>query len=328
MDLFTMSSLPDDSIQSFHASSAQQTYHPLDLTIRFAASLPDLRVPVFSAQETSAISLIPRIRSNLPKDYANLRIRLIYLGRVLPLQQPLSTSLRLPSTTKLGKAPARVLENDYAENGENENTELKLYIHASFGDALSAEELSLEAENARRSVEALTKHTSSSNPLSGPHDSSSASNNDEISSQAPLPPPPQGFDRLITAGLTPQEISTLRSDFRSLVSAHHTADTMPSSRELLGLEDRWLDEASVGNSELLGALTGQGVFGDGVDGGHGLEDMFWGNVIGFFWPVGAFFWLFQEDGVWREQKQIAVFIGVFVNLFFCLIRVAGLGAGA
>ena len=53
----------------------------------------------------------------------------------------------------------------------------------------------------------------------------------------------------------------------------------------------------------------------------GLEDMLWGNLIGFFWPIGAFCWLLREEGVWSRRRQIAVFSGVLVNLTFGFLRV-------
>jgi len=30
--------------------------------------------------------------------------------------------------------------------------------------------------------------------------------------------------------------------------------------------------------------------------------LIWGNLMGFFWPVGAMFWLMREEGVWSGGR--------------------------
>ena len=61
---------------------------------------------------------------------------------------------------------------------------------------------------------------------------------------------------------------------------------------------------------------------DEEGGAGGLDDILWGNVMGFFWPVGAVVWGFREEGVWSKRRQIAVLTGVLVNLAFSVLRVA------
>ena len=97
---------------------------------------------------------------------------------------------------------------------------------------------------------------------------------------------------------------------------------MPSAAELRVLEDRWIDEStSPGNAGGSGgADDGFGGFGGDGEGG-GLEDMLWGNVMGFFWPFGAVVWLLREEGVWSTRRQIAVFTGMMVNVAFSVLRV-------
>ena len=82
------------------------------------------------------------------------------------------------------------------------------------------------------------------------------------------------------------------------------------------LEERWLDAGTPLNA------TG-GAVGGGADdeAGGGLEDMLWGNVMGFFWAVGAIVWLVREEGVWSKRRQIGVVTGVLVNIAFCILRV-------
>lgn len=90
------------------------------------------------------------------------------------------------------------------------------------------------------------------------------------------------------------------------------------------LEERWLDNTSSpfhdnNNNGPRGAEED-----DNDDDGRGaLEDMLWGNLMGFFWPVGAAVWLMREEGVWSKRRQVAVVTGVLVNLAFGVMRIGG-----
>ncbi|KGQ01679.1 hypothetical protein PAAG_11524 [Paracoccidioides lutzii Pb01] len=246
-----------------------------------------------------------------------------------------------------GKAPVR----------EPPTPPFRTYIHCSVGDIiLSAAELEAEArltqvnreshghgegkgENKSGLVEVdvsllgppnslspLSSSTSAAptlpGTLSAAHGQSSGN-----TSQQPLTTGPRGFDRLLEAGFTPAEVSALRSQFLALQSLSHTPDTMPSGAELRRLEDIWMDEGGpVGSSETLGGNGGPGVGGgisnDVVGGNSGaLDDMLWGSVMGFFWPVGCGLWLLREQGVWSWRKGLAVFVGVVVNLGFGVVRI-------
>lgn len=52
-----------------------------------------------------------------------------------------------------------------------------------------------------------------------------------------------------------------------------------------------------------------------------MDDMLWGAVMGFFWPVGCAMWLRREEGVWSWRKGVAVFVGVVVNAVFGMLRI-------
>jgi hypothetical protein len=93
---------------------------------------------------------------------------------------------------------------------------------------------------------------------------------------------------------------------------------MPSPSEMRLLEERWLDAGTPLNT--IGAAAGGGADDEA---GGGLEDMLWGNVMGFFWAVGAIVWLVREDGVWSKRRQIGVVTGVLVNIAFCILRIGG-----
>ncbi len=51
-----------------------------------------------------------------------------------------------------------------------------------------------------------------------------------------------------------------------------------------------------------------------------LDDMLWGAVMGFFWPIGCAMWLRREKGVWSWRKGLTVFVGVVVNVAFGAVR--------
>lgn len=74
------------------------------------------------------------------------------------------------------------------------------------------------------------------------------------------------------------------------------------------LEERWLDSSS----SSVGTMNENAE--DDDDGRGALDDMLWGTVTGFFWPVGAAMWLIREEGVWSKRRQMAAMTGVLVNL--------------
>jgi len=287
---------------------------PLHLTIRFTTSTPDLLLTITSPATTTTLTLKREIRTNLPPETSTHRLRLIHSGKVLPDTSTLSEALKLPPPPRQptsthsdpsgkGKAPIRDLPPPPPPQ--------RVYIHCSIGDPLTPSELVAEAAAADDTSRAPI-------PLS----SAAQQQQQQRNASSTTTPAPRGFDRLLTAGFTPQEIAALRSQFLDLQSHTHTPDTMPSASELRTLEDRWIDESTspnTTNNNAGDANDGFGGFGDGE--GGGLEDLLWGNVMGFFWPVGAVVWLLREEGVWSKRRQIAVFTGMLVNVAFSVLRV-------
>jgi hypothetical protein len=272
----------------------------LQLTIRFSASLPDLHLPIASPTTTTTAALKRLIRTHLPPDLSTHRIRLIHAGKSLSDTTPLSTSLKLPppppppaasdsqSAIAKGKAPVRdpVIPH--------------IYIHCSIGDVvLSAAELAAEA--------ALASSTDPSGQLSP---------KDARQTTTTTTPAPRGFDRLLSAGFTPTEIAQLRSQFLAIQAHTHTPDTMPSPNSLRALEDRWIDN----DTSATGAAADGGASED--DGRGALQDMVWGAILGFFWPIGCGVWMVREEGVWTWRRKLAVAVGLGMNLVFGCIRFA------
>ncbi|PYH59308.1 DSC3 family protein, partial [Aspergillus niger CBS 101883] len=312
------------------------TSNPLYVTIRFSASIPDLPLDIFSPETTTSAGLKQLIRTRLPPHLSSHRLRLIHAGRGLEDKTPLSVSLKLPPTPTRSPRPSASPPSDTTSDPASDPNRKgkapvrdhpRLYIHCSIGDiVLSATDLATEASIASTLDD--EQHSSSESN----HDDGSARgqrqkdvrNDDDASTTTPAP---RGFDRLLSAGFTPAEVAGLRSQFLAVQSVSRTPDTMPSGAELRELEDRWMDEGSTA------AMAAGGGGGDGAvsfaddDGGFGagsrgaMDDMLWGAVMGFFWPVGCAMWLRREEGVWSWRKGLAVFVGVVVNIAFGAMRI-------
>lgn len=307
------------------------TSDTLFLVIRFSASLPDLPLEVYSPETTTAAGLKQLIRTRLPPDLSSHRLRLIYAGRGLEDTRPLSVTLRLPPPPLSMRAR---LSPDDDSNGSPAKDKGKgkqpvrepprLYIHCSIGDiVLSAVDLAAEAAVAstlQQQQQQQQKQTQSQ-----PGGGQDAAAEDTTTTT----PAPRGFDRLLSAGFTPADVSMLRSQFLAIQSVSRTPDTMPSGAELRELEDRWMDEGSSPMANVTGAGGDGGVAFADDDGGFGsgshgaMDDMLWGAVMGFFWPVGCAMWLRREEGIWSWRKGLAVFVGIVVNMAFGAMRVMG-----
>jgi hypothetical protein len=315
------------------------------LTIRFSASIPDIQLEIPSPSTTTAAGLKQLIRARLPSELSDHRLRLIYAGRGLEDAVPLAISLKLPpslspspraSTPTTSYQKTSVSDNSY-NNGDMDKGKGKapirdpplprLYVHCSIGDiVLSKSDLAAEAAMAST----LQEHTMQQQQQQQQEES----RQQQQQAESMTTPAPRGFDRLLSAGFTPAEVSALRSQFLAIQSVSHTPDTMPSGAELRELEDRWMDEGSGamggpagGGMVGGGGGGGGGAFGSDDDGGFGsgshgaLDDMLWGAVMGFFWPIGCAMWLRREEGVWSWRKGLAVFVGVVVNVAFGAVRV-------
>lgn len=167
--------------------------------------------------------------------------------------------------------------------GKGRAADARLWIHCSVGEPLSATALATEA--------------SPLSPAAG-----------AAYDAAPPPstlPAPAGFDRLLTQGFSDTEVAALRGQF-----SRQNPDVAPG--EMRALEDQWIDE-SVGQG---GAGGAGGIAESGM-----YEDMLWGTVMGFFWPVSV--WLAREEGVFTTRRRDAFFAGVLMNLAFGTARMFG-----
>lgn len=324
------------------------------LIIRFTASIEDLPIFIHHPRTTTTLSLKQLLRPNLPPDHVAARLRLIYAGKVLADTAPLSTSLKLPPPPRLRPLPpsgGTNIENEHGLESKSKGKQPlkdvqtaeygiafeipaeanKYYIHCSLGDALSAAELDSEATLAQNTEISLkSQYESSQASTSRRRTSTSTINNDDTrrrrsSTTTAHVPQAQGFDRLLSAGFTPAEVASLRSHFQTNLSFTHTPDTMPTPQQMRVLEDRWLDSSANDPSSSLTGSDGTGTGDAGWGAGFaveegGLDDMLWGYMTGFFWPLGSLVWGFREDGVWTRRRQVAVVMGVLINTIFGFMR--------
>ena len=303
----------------------------LELTIRFSASLPDLHLSISLAEQPHAntSTLKQLIRTHLPTEHASRRIRLIYSGKALADDVPLSTSLK----RSLSHPPSRT-STPHPNNGANDTPSThkgkgpirdaltatqRTYIHCSIGDlVLSPAELADEARVA--------------SPTSGqpttPGQDASHTTPAEDSTTAPAP---RGFDRLLTAGFTPAEVSSLRLQFLAIQAHTHTPDDMPSPTTLRTMEDQWLDNSS-GTAPASTTVDGAGgnagatvplLSSSEESEGGALDDMLYGAAMGFFWPIGCLLWAAREEGVWSQRRRMAVVVGVVLNVGVAFVRFTG-----
>ncbi|CAI7672656.1 unnamed protein product [Penicillium viridicatum] len=301
---------------------------PLLITVRFSASIPDLQLDVPEPETTTGAGLKQLIRAELPKPLSTHRLRLIYAGRGLEDTTALAVSLKLPPSPSRSPRPAADQPETPDDHGKGKqavrDTRSRLYIHCSIGDiALSESDLASEASVSSTVLLEQKKQQTKKSPAKdvSPLLSTSAQPGRQYQSQSQTTttPAPRGFDRLLSAGFTAAEVTALRSQFLAMQSVSRTPDTMPTGDQLRDLEDRWMDEGSTA-AQVQGGLGGEGGVGEdegGVGAGSrgAMDDMLWGAVMGFFWPVGCAMWLRREEG------GVAVCVGVIVNAVFGAMRI-------
>lgn len=279
------------------SSSFEESSKILHVTVRFTTSIPDLLLDVANAEETSVVALKHLIRSRLDEPTSKHRLRLIHSGKLLKDGDMLSAVLKIPS------APPRA-PDPTGKGKAVEPPHHRVYINCSIGDILTSAELAAEAQTA---IEASTAPKKT-----GGKDGSAAPSTTTT-------PAPRGFDRLLAGGFTPAEVNQLRLQFLSIQSNIHTPDTMPSQETLRRMEDAWIDDNG-GNAGGSGAGFD---FGDDGLGGGALDDLLWGNIMGFLWPLGCIGWAVREEGVWSKRRKIAVCTGFMLSLSFGALRVVG-----
>lgn len=264
------------------------------ITVRFTNSF-DLLLDIPEPNQTSIIGLKHAARQKLDSSLAQNRLRFIYRGKLLKDDDILSEVLDIPPVPPPIQDPS----------GKGKTVEIspeRVYINCSIGDVLTPSELSAEAE-------AVTLSTHKSRGRVKRQARYIGSNPEKTTTASP-----RGFDRLLSGGFTVAEVNQLRLQFRSIQQSIHTPDTMPSPNTLLRIEDAWIDDNSQGGANASGFD-----FGDDFSGGGAIDDMLWGNLIGFFWPLGCVGFFMRENGVWSRRRKIAIFTGFILNMAFGIL---------
>lgn len=321
--------------QTISASSPMTT-----LQIRFSdRNIPDLEVPIESQEELLQLNnakLRQLVRNLDPKIHSltyNRRLRFIYNGR--PVVDTASFQAALANFAKLieelseeeeEEAPEQMSKTKGKETIPTEQPRHKLYIHCIVGDVLSDAELQQE---------------------------------DALDTQVQQPsttPAPIGIDRLLSAGFSEAEVAEIRRQFQSiygpmlneqnsndLEDEFETDDEEeeqeeedvsigapsegPSSLvsggvdELRQLEERWMESSAADPGNLVVQNSG-GLFGLGLaeQGNTENRDMFIGLLIGMLFGVPSLLLAKGEFTVLNYHTQFPMFIGVFVNSIFAIIR--------
>ena len=325
--------LPTDNAKNY-APDGTAMNNTFEITIRFSASIPDLPLSVPASSNNgppTTASLKQLIRASIPADLSDKRIRLIHAGKALDDPTLLSVSLKRhvsrPPSRMATPGPYDTDDTDTDRDRPSSKAKGKLpirdpplariYIHCSIGDVtLSAEDLEAEAKLASQSFTFQDEQENKTVVLT-----------DVSRNVTTTIPAPRGFDRLLTAGFTPSEIASLRLQFMSIQAHTHTPDTMPSPNTLRALEDHWLDNSDSTQSGSLAGLddalaTGAATGTTNEDSG-GLDDMIWGTVAGFFWPIACLIWGLREEGIFTPRRKIAIVVGGMLNLGLGFVRWGG-----
>lgn len=198
--------------------------------------------------------------------------------------------------------------------------ELQLYVHCLVGDQLTPDQLAHEKELDRQAQEVSTA------------------------------PQVVGFDRLLSQGVSPQDVNDLRRQFQ-LVYLPGFLENLPTSavsdveedenrQEFIRqLEERWLESTINGTtppqptlapstSNYNGELTGVDVAPSAaamraaaeLEGTHHNEDLLLGLVLGAFLGVVAFIFLMMDDTMFNKNQKLALVVGICTNVMFAIFR--------
>lgn len=292
-----------------------------ELHVRFSDStLKDLVVPVDDLSAINNKYLRKLIRTKDPVLYsktANRRLRFIYNGQ--RLQDSFNFEESLKKFYQLTESQDE--ENEISEENQETSSKSKgkeklatedelkhkvkvhkIYIHCMIGDELSKEELEQEDQL--------------DNTVQEPS-----------SNSAPI-----GFDRLLSAGFSQDEVSELRREFQNIhgtgINQRNVADldeefdtdeeddADSEDQDIRQLEERWI-EGSANESLVTG--NGHWRFGLSAQGDTASQDLLVGLVIGCFFGVLSLFLLKGEFKFFNKYTRISIVAGIIINLGYSVM---------
>lgn len=197
--------------------------------------------------------------------------------------------------------------------------ELQLYVHCLVGDELTLDQLAHEKELDRRAQEVSTA------------------------------PQVIGFDRLLSQGVSAQDVNDLRRQFHLVYLPEFLESLPPSSvsdveedenrQEFIRqLEERWLESTINGTAPPqvnVRSSSATNTDPTGVDvapsaaamraaaeleGTHHNEDLLLGLVLGAFLGVVAFIFLMMDDTMFNKNQKLALVVGICTNVMFAIFR--------
>ncbi|BGP05876.1 DSC E3 ubiquitin ligase complex subunit 3 [Rhodotorula toruloides] len=309
----TDSPSPDGS--SDQAVDDAEPRKKLVFCVRFTDGQTEDLVDLWVGEKETVREVKRRIRllrpDTLTENGKPRRLRLIQLGRLLP-----DGVFLLPYTLQLVSRRAKAVSpNSAADVGVKEGLQavgrgIGKVVRGTMGERAGEDEMSLLEKGKGREDERGTGedeveeeqiwlHCSVGEPI---EDEEPTEEKDQTAQITPL----QGFDRLRDAGFSEQDIENLRAEFRD--SRQTEADDEEHQR---ALEEQWMS-----------GMTGQeeAVAGDSAGTGH-YYSLLKGVCIGFFVPFLPLF--FFRTQIFTRRMQIAVILGIVVNLGFGILRLLG-----
>ncbi|BGP22661.1 hypothetical protein Rt10032_c08g3530 [Rhodotorula toruloides] len=304
---------PDGSSDVGVEDAARQK--KLSFCVRFTDGQTEDLVDLWVGEKETVREVKRRIRllrpDTLTEDGKPRRLRLIQLGRLLP-----DGVFLLPYTLQLVSRRAKAVSpTSAADVGVKEGLQavgrgIGKVVRGTMGERAGEDEMSsLEKGKGREDERDLAEeeqeeeqvwlHCSVGEPIEAEEP---AEEKDQSTQITPL----QGFDRLRDAGFSEQDIENLRAEFRE--SRQTEADDEEHQR---ALEEQWMS-----------GMTGQeeAVAGDAAGTGH-YYSLLKGVCIGFFVPFLPLF--FFRTQIFTRRMQIAIILGIIINLGFGILRLLG-----
>ncbi|BGO97544.1 uncharacterized protein family UPF0645, transmembrane [Rhodotorula toruloides] len=282
--------------------------------VRFTDGQTEDLVDLWVGEKETVREVKRRIRllrpDTLTEDGKPRRLRLIQLGRLLP-----DGVFLLPYTLQLVSRRAKAVSpNSAGHVGVKEGLQavgrgIGKVVRGTMGERAGEDEMSLlekgkgredeQAEQGEEEEEQIWLHCSVGEPI---EEEEPTEEKDQSTQITPL----QGFDRLRDAGFSEQDIENLRAEFRE--SRQTEADDEEHQR---ALEEQWMS-----------GMTGQeeAVASDSAGTGH-YYSLLKGVCIGFFVPFLPLF--FFRTQIFTRRMQIAIILGIVVNLGFGILRLLG-----
>ncbi|GAA6013144.1 hypothetical protein JCM11491_005195 [Sporobolomyces phaffii] len=246
-------------------------------------------------------------------DHRPRRLRLIQLGRILadgvclvPYTLQLAENrkkLELSTTASpgiVGKVGS-FLKDGIGTGDDDEQSRLER------GEAgpVDAKGKGKECSGERDAEEQIWLHCSVGDVI---QDEEAATNEMPVVEQQTTPL--QGFDRLREAGFSEEEIETMRAEFRERRGVYTEPGDDDDAEHQRALEEQWMS-GMTGQEEASGDSTGTGHY----------VTLLKGVCVGFFMPFLPLF--FFRTQVFSRRMQMAIVLGILVNLGFGLLRLLG-----